>query len=163
MIHYETLDLTTIKMGIIAHGCNCQGKMGSGVAFALRQRFPIVYKAYRSYWEKNQKNKAGLLGFVLYVDTQEGVKAIGLELFVANIFTQLYYGRDGAKYANPEAIEQGLSTVASFARQRKLPIYMPKIGCNLGGLNWEEEVKPVVEKVAANFPDVEFFVCDYKG
>lgn len=163
MIHYENLDLTTVSAGIVAHGVNCQGKMGSGVALAIRQKWPSVYKAYRAYWEKNQRDKAGLLGFVLYVDTQEGIKAFGLELYVANIFTQLYYGRDGAKYANPEAIEQGLTTVAAFARQRKLLVYMPRIGCNLGGLDWETEVKPVAEKVAGLFPDIEFVVCDYKG
>lgn len=163
MIHYENLDLTTVKAGIIAHGVNCQGKMGSGVALALRNRFPGVYKAYRGFWEKNEKNRASLLGHVLFVDTLEGVKAIGLELIIDNIFTQLYYGHDGAKYANPEAIDQGLTTVVHLARQRGLPIYMPKIGCNLGGLDWETEVKPVVEKIAESYPDVEFFVCEYKG
>ena len=163
MIEYQTLDLTTVQAGIVVHGVNCQGKMGSGVALAIRNRWPGVYKAYRSEFEKRGKNNASLLGFVQFVNTGEGVKAFGLELYVANLFSQLYYGRDGAKYANPEAISQGLATVAEFARTRKLPVYMPKIGCNLGGLNWETEVKSVVESIANLYQDITFIICDYKG
>lgn len=33
--------------GILVHGCNCKGVMGSGVAAAIRNRWPDVYKAYR--------------------------------------------------------------------------------------------------------------------
>jgi O-acetyl-ADP-ribose deacetylase (regulator of RNase III) len=160
MITYDKLDLRTVTAGIVVHGVNCQGKMGSGVALAIRQKWPSVYKAYKTYWEKNQNNRAGMLGFVLYVDTGAGLNLTGLQLYIANIFTQLYYGNDGAKYANPEAIEQGLSTVASLANQRSLPIYMPKIGCGLGGLDWETEVRPIVEKISAAFPNVAIHVCE---
>jgi len=160
MLHYEKLNLTTVKAGIVVHGCNCQGKMGSGIALAIRNRWPNVYQAYREYWSKNQKNKAGLLGFVQFVDTLEGVKAFGLELYVANLFSQLYYGHDGSRYANPEAIAQGLITIIEFARARQLSVYMPRIGCNLGGLNWDVDVKPIVEKLTAVNPDIDIFVCD---
>lgn len=163
MIAYEDLDLTTVKAGIITHGVNCQGKMGSGIALAIRERWSVNYRAYRSYFEKNEKNKAGMLGFVLYVDTGEGIKALGLELIIANIFSQLYYGNDGAKYANPEAIRQGLNTVFSLAEQRGLTVFMPKIGCNLGGLNWETEVEPIVNNLAESFPTVAVVVSTFKG
>ena len=163
MISYVDLDLTTTTRGIVVHGVNCQGRMGTGIAKAIRNRWPSVYKAYMSFCEKHQRNKAGMLGFVLYVNTDEGLRLVGLEHYVANVFTQLYYGRDGAKYASPAAIEQGLSTVVSMAEMRGLPVYMPKIGCNLGGLDWETEVKPIVEKIGEEYPSVEIYVTDYKG
>lgn len=164
MIHYIRKDITTVEAGIVAHGCNCQGKMGAGVALAIRKRWPIAYKAYRSHWEKFQKQKETLLGFVVFVDTQEGIKAstigLGLELFIANIFTQIFYGRDGARYASPDAIKQGLRVTLEFAKSRRLPLYIPRIGCSLGGLTWETDVKPIVEELALVFPEVDINVCD---
>jgi len=41
-----------------------------------------------------------------------------------------------------------------------LPIYMPRIGCGLGGLDWDTEVGPIVEKINELYPRVEVFVCD---
>jgi hypothetical protein len=37
---------------------------------------------------------------------------------------------------------------------------MPKIGCGLGGLNWNKDVKPIVEDAATGFPTVNIFICD---
>jgi O-acetyl-ADP-ribose deacetylase (regulator of RNase III) len=31
----------------IAHGCNCQGSMGAGIAKAIRARYPAMYEEYR--------------------------------------------------------------------------------------------------------------------
>ena len=46
MINYLTKDITTVDRGIIAHGCNCQGVMGSGVARFLRDKYPQIFPEY---------------------------------------------------------------------------------------------------------------------
>ena len=50
-ILYKQGDLTQAEEYIIAHGCNAQGKMGSGVAKAIRREFPQAYSYYRSAYE----------------------------------------------------------------------------------------------------------------
>lgn len=134
-------DITTIKEGIIPHGVNCQGVMGSGVALAIRNKWPEVYKSYKSFGKGED-----LLGVshIIRIENSEN-------LFVTNCFTQVYYGSDGRKYASPEAIETALDGVFFFAKMYDLPIHSPQIGCGLGGLNWKSEVKPIYERLAKKY------------
>jgi O-acetyl-ADP-ribose deacetylase (regulator of RNase III) len=30
----------------LAHGCNCQGSMGAGIAVGFRERYPKMYEEY---------------------------------------------------------------------------------------------------------------------
>ena len=39
-------DITNSKANYICHQVNCQGAMNSGVAKAIREKWPRVYKAY---------------------------------------------------------------------------------------------------------------------
>jgi O-acetyl-ADP-ribose deacetylase (regulator of RNase III) len=82
------------------------------------------------------------------------------DLHVANCYTQVFYGYGGGKYADAKAIESCLRFVADYAHAyRDLPIFMPRIGCGLGGLKWSE-VQPGVERVAQEFPSIDIVVCD---
>ena len=140
---YLTQDLTKIEYGVIAHGCNAQGVMGAGVAKALRNKWPEVYTEYC---------KMGLeLGRVQYV-------CIDDLLFVANCITQEYYGNDNRVYASLKAIDSALSKVAKDAGEFDLPIFMPKIGCGLGGLAWSQ-VAEIVSKNEKIY-GAEFNICD---
>src|SRR5262245_30745605 len=35
------------KAQALAHGCNCQGSMGAGIAKGFRDRYPAMYEEYR--------------------------------------------------------------------------------------------------------------------
>ena len=127
-------DITTVvSPAVIAHGVNCQNAMGSGVAKALFLRWPDVKKEYHKF-EKQ------VLGQVQFVQVENN-------LYVANCFTQEFYGRDGKRYASPSAIAEALDKVCSFVKKSLfLPniVHIPKIGCNLGGLNFEADVEPTI-------------------
>ncbi len=137
-------DITTVEgPAIIAHGVNCQRVMGSGVARALYLKWPFVRSAYLA--KGSQK-----LGDVQYLPVGEGV-------IVANCFTQQYYGRIRAhRYASAIAVEQCLVDVA-----RMFPgiIHIPRIGCGLGGLNWERDVLPTLEGIEL-VSETEFIIHD---
>lgn len=150
MIHYKELDATSINTGIIAHGVNCQHRMASGIAKTIREKFPEAYNAYM----RNPKGP-NMLGtaHVICVDHNT-------DLHVANMYTQVFYGYGGGKYADAQAIEDSLRFVAGVARAYNLPIFMPRIGCGLGGLNWKKDVEPAVERVASEFPEIDIVVCD---
>lgn len=152
MINYIEKDVTTLTSGVIAHGVNCQGVMGSGVAKALRDKWPVIFETY-SLLPKG-KPMLGLANMVRVGDRDE--------LFVVNCFTQIFYGV-GGKFADPDAIETSLSQAFMWADFYHLPLYMPKIGAGLGGLDWKEEVEPIVEALDTLWSRVDTYVCVLPG
>ncbi len=156
MLTFLKQDLTTVERGVIAHGVNCQGVMGSGVALALRNKWPAVYTNYRTMVDASSDEKEKLLGTCSIVAVERTN-----HLYVANVFSQVNYGRQRYRYANPEAIRSGLNFVFSFATGIGLPVYMPKLGCGLGGLSWYSDVEPVVAELLDKHPNLEnVFLCE---
>ena len=150
MIQFIKHDLTKTKRGIIPQGVNCQRTMGSGLAKDLYTRWPKVRELY-------MKVEMARLGFVDWVPVNEFGKP---DIYVVNCWTQEYYGREkGKRYASPKAIRKCLIDVFSTAITMKLPIYMPRIGCGLGGLDWETDVRPIVDTLYSRH-NMEVYVCD---
>ncbi len=150
-------DITTATRGIIAHGVNCQGVMGSGVAGAIRRKWPTVFTEYKAYWD-TLASPIEALGMVQVVEVDE-------KLFVANCFSQLDFGNDGKRYASLAALTEALEGVFDYAHVYKLPIYLPKIGCGLGGLDWETEVEPLIMELHEDYShlpewECEVFICE---
>jgi O-acetyl-ADP-ribose deacetylase (regulator of RNase III) len=150
MITYLKQDITKLDMGIICHGVNCQHAMGSGVAGAIKKKWPIVYEHFMG-----QPRGVNMLGVVSMVPIYENDS-----LFIANCYTQNFYGYGGGKYANLDAIRRSMSQVLMSGDYYSLPVYMPKIGCGLGGLDWETEVEPVIISLNTFFDRVNLFVCE---
>jgi len=151
MIDYITKDLTTVTKGIVVHGCNCVGGFGSGVAGAIRKKWPHAYEAFRE--SGVGEDLLGGVNILLRIETDVPV--------IVNGYTQLTCGYDGKRYADPEAIQKVLEQTAEFAGGCSYTdIYMPQIGCGLGGLSWEDEVLPIVEKVSSDFPNLNIHICD---
>ena len=127
MIEYRKGNLLDVKSGIIIHGCNAQGVMGSGVALAIKQKYPIVYNDYRAEYEYRH-NKL-FLGTCIksWVDD---------ELMVINAITQQDYGRDGKRYVNYVAIVNVFSEAIVTASAYDYILNFPKIGAGLGGGDW---------------------------
>lgn len=157
MITYIKKDITTVEQGVVVHGCNCQGKMGSGVALAIRNKWPTVFDRYEELCKGYIHTRPLLLGTAHYVKVAEDV-------YVGNWFTQLYYGNDGKRYADPSAIKKCLFNSAGFLttqlHEKQRPLYMPRIGCKLGGLSWEDDVEPIVIEFDQQHRGLEIYVCD---
>ncbi len=162
MIQFIKHDVTKTTYGVVAHGCNCQGVMGSGVALAIRKRWPTVYERYQafvaSYRKDHHPDMSGLLGVQQIINVTEPMMPSN-SLFVANLFTQEYYGGDGKVYANLDAVVSGLDATLAFCKGANLPLYLPRIGCGLGGLNWDTQVGPALAELVDKY-EVEVFVCD---
>lgn len=127
-------DLLSVERGIIGHQVNCQGKMNSGVAKQIREKYPKVYEWYMDFFKEHtigEDIRKDLLGRV------NGVK-VGKSLFVANMFGQLNYGYDGKQYTDPEALFKCFKTVRGVSEEYGLPVYLPyMIGCYRGGADWK--------------------------
>ncbi len=155
---YINKDITTVQApALIAHGVNCSNAMGSGVALALYTKWPKVKSMYHFCYRGfvAHGDPEDLLGEVQFVEVEPG-------LVVANCFTQENYGRVfGKRYADPRAVKECLEDVARHAWDELAlgEVHMPRIGSDRGGLDWEDDVVPILEDIEARYK-VEFVVCD---
>lgn len=124
MIEHKKGDLLAVTEGVIIHGCNCKGVMGSGVAKAIRDKYPKAYDAY-----KNFQNERGLRLASVSIYTRGG-------LTIANLVTQENYGRDPkAQYVSYGAVHLGFEKLHKYFTL-DVPFHFPMIGTGLGNGNW---------------------------
>lgn len=133
---------------IVMHGCNMQGRMGSGFAKLVHEYVPYVYTQYHEALTPDNYEDMPKLGDIV-VAQSKGI------LFI-NALTQDNYGYDSKRYMNygalakacmetnkylknnPEILKQFTTSVGCY-------LYMPKIGCGLGGGDWNI-VKEILEQ-----------------
>lgn len=130
---------------IIVHGCNAQGKMGSGFAKEVRYRYKGAYEAYMS------TTKYMEVGQCTFYKHWTGV-------IIANAITQKFYGYDGKCYVDYPGTVTALKKAVDVAKQEKLPIHLPLIGCGLAGGD-EKIMMPLLHDV---FHDVDATLWLYK-
>ena len=151
MLTYKKGDLLEAEERYIAHGCNAQGVMGSGVAKALRDKWPEVFNQYRRLYEV-----AGLdLGFVQGVLVENNKT-------VLNAITQDRYGTD-RRHADYEAIAKCFGNINSLISGLEDPehrvVAIPMIGAGLAGGDWM-----VIEQIiVSETPDIDVVVYQLEG
>ncbi|MBY0282046.1 MAG: macro domain-containing protein [Alphaproteobacteria bacterium] len=127
-----------------AHGCNCAGAMGKGIALQFKEKFPKMYIEYKRLC------KEGLfsVGDVYTYNYDNGT--------VFNLGTQISWKTK----ADINAVESSLIKMLSYAHENNIfKIALPKIGAGLGGLNWDD-VKFVIDKITRDYPNVDLFVVE---
>ena len=139
MVNFCKGNLLDAPVDYICHQVNCQGRMGSGIAKQIKERWPVVYKQYISgfksiekesiNWEDELDVSEVLLGRLQQIkvnDTQT----------VINMFAQQYYGYDGKQYTSYDAFWTCLNGIR-YSVPKGSKIGFPwGIGCGLGGANW---------------------------
>jgi O-acetyl-ADP-ribose deacetylase (regulator of RNase III) len=130
MIYTKYGDVLNVDTGIIVHGCNCYGVMGSGIARSIKERFPTAYQVYREKFESS-----GLkLGEITYVEVSD-------RKWIVNANTQ--QGTGSGRQVSYDAIVSCFEKVFLLASLIKVDeltapnIIFPKIGAGLGGGDWE--------------------------
>jgi len=127
-----------------AHGCNCAGAMGKGIAVQFKSKFPEMYNQYK----KKCKEGDFALGDVFEYNYGSG--------FVFNLGTQISWKTS----ARIDAIENSLDKMLLFCSKNNVKkIALPKIGAGLGNLKWID-VKLVLERISEKYPDIELFVVE---
>jgi ribA/ribD-fused uncharacterized protein len=123
-----------------AHGCNCQGSMGAGVARTIRARYPAMYEEYRRRC-KAEPRQFNLGDCWLWKADDRP--------WIFNLGTQEGYWRARASY---EAIETALKEMRRQADGEGITsIAIPRIGVGHGGLSWKK-VRAIVESVFDDWP-----------
>ena len=142
---FDELDYRAVVIPV-----NCVGVMGAGFAFKSRQFWPQNFKIYR----KACAEKRIHLGKVFVVE-DVGIKirpnssyCLDNPRFFINFPTKFHW----KEKSNLSSIELGLLDMKeklSFLETGH--VAMPAIGCGLGGLDWNTQVKPLVEKTFEHF------------
>lgn len=131
---------------IICHQANCQGKMGSGVALEVKQRYPEVFESYY----KDYENGLLELGYVNFASTNNGQ-------IIASMCGQENYGYDGKKYTHYDELQKCMNTVREYAIENgyKTIAFPYLMSCHRGGGDWSI-VSKMIEDTFKDF-DVEIW------
>ena len=136
-IKYISGDLFVNRFGAqaFAHGCNCQGSMGPGIAKSFKERYPEMYGEYRRRCKANPR-QFNLGDSFLWREKDNP--------WVFNLGTQERYWRARASY---EAIEAALEKMKRQAYEEGIrTVAIPQIGTGYGGLSWKK-VRTIIEQV----------------
>lgn len=136
----------------IAHQVNCQGKMGSGVAFQVKNRFPHVFTEYVRIAKQEMLGKIQIVPVNdKYLGYNSGSLAVPYtEQFIVNLFAQDKYGYDNKIYTSLEALQECFETLKWILFEKNnnfgSTIAMPyKIGCVRGGADWNTVYQMIEE------------------
>ena len=148
-VSYHNGNILDSGADIICHQVNCQGKMNSGVAKAIREKWPEVYKRYRVMYE----NEVDLLGKIQPIYIAENNCA------VINMFAQYNYGYDGRRYTSYDAFWNCLQEIKKYLNPGATIAFPYNIGCVRGGANWNIIHAMIVEVLGKDY-EVELWRLD---
>lgn len=132
-------NLLTSNENVIIHQVNCQGVMGAGIAKQIKDKYPMVFSAYKKYCPNPQ-----LLGKIQYIRVND-------DRYIINLFGQNGFGRD-KRYTDYSALRTGIRKALDFAADRGYKsVGIPyMIGCGLAGANETTVAQIIFEEIKAN-------------
>lgn len=135
------------------------GKMNSGVAKAIREKWPVVFNEYIAKYNHNIKENQGkntLLGTIMIVNLVDyQPKAWPENPNVINMFAQFDYGYDGKRYTSYDAFDKCLQKIKSAVPKGSKIAFPYKIGCDRGGAEWTV-IYSLIMKALRDDYEVEF-------
>jgi O-acetyl-ADP-ribose deacetylase (regulator of RNase III) len=137
-VHYKFGNLLDAPVDYICHQVNCQGRMGSGIAKQIRERWPVVYD---SYIQVAHPVWLGCTQKVVINDKQT----------VINMFAQEHYGYDGKRYTSYDAFWSCLGEIKEQVPKGSKIGFPYKIGCGLGGANWQVIFQMIMEVLGEDY------------
>lgn len=156
-------DILESRADVIVHQVNCQGVMGAGLAKQIKEKYPVVFWAYKSLCDEDKKVRARtgifrsrLLGQI-QVCYKENYPIGRVEdpQAIVNLFAQDYYGR-GHRYTDYDALRLCLERVNQrFVGKTVAVPYM--MGCGLAGGDWGV-VSRIIEE---SLRDCDVVLCEF--
>ena len=129
-------------VNVIAHQCNCFNTMGSGIAPQIARRWPVVQDADDTTLP-GDKDKLGKFTHAWVGDS-----------VVFNHYGQFYYGRQRGGDTDYVSLALAMRRMCVWLDTHYVAdivkIGFPKIGCGLGGGDWEI-VSKMIEFVFAGY------------
>lgn len=156
-------DLLEADVDYICHQVNCQGKMGSGIAKSIKEKWPIVYEQYVAAYKQREVEINEMCSFEYSLDVSETLLGhlqqikVNDKQTVINMFAQQYYGYDGKRYTSYDAFWACLGGIRDSVPKGSKIGFPKGIGCGLGGANWQ-----VIETMIYEVLDNDYKVYIYE-
>src|SRR4051812_30824012 len=146
MITYVIGDLFQSPAKVLVNTVNLVGVMGKGIAKDFKTIFPEMFHEYMRLCEQ-KKLEIGKLHLWR-----------GSHKWVLNFPTKKHW-RNPSK---PEYLEAGLKSFANRYNEFSITsVGFPQLGCGNGELDWEKQVRPLMEKHLGALP-IEVFIHLYR-
>lgn len=131
-----------VTNGVIIQQVNAQGVMGSGIAKAIRDKWPVVWDHYTLFagppYTQPETGKQ-FLGHVL-------LSEVTPDLIVANVFGQQFFRRQGdtgaQRYTSYDALDRAFTELGRLLQGLPAQLHFPLIGSDRGGGHW-----PIVREI----------------
>ena len=137
MITYVVCDLFTSPAQTLVNTVNTVGVMGKGIAKDFKNIYPEMFVRYQELCEKGQFNIGQLWPYS------------ASNKLVLNFPTKKHW----RSASRPEYIEAGLHTfAANYHVYGVTSISFPLLGCGNGELDWESQVRPLMEQYLSKLP-----------
>ncbi len=157
MIAHIKKNLVEAPVHVIIHSAKCFNTFGSGVALAIKNKFP---EAYLTDLRSTKGDRAKLGSWTL-----AEIANPTMVHWVINLYGQYNYGRD-KRYTDYEALAKGLesiskSLVLNLKVDQKCPVigFPYKMGCGTGGGRWAI-VQAMIEEYFKDYPS-DVLICEY--
>jgi O-acetyl-ADP-ribose deacetylase (regulator of RNase III) len=146
MITYVIGDIFHSPAKVLVNTVNTKGVMGKGLAKDFKAIYPEMFRAYQRLCDAHKLDVGQLHLFRT------------ANKWILNFPTK----RDWKHPSKTEYIEAGLKTFANaYGRMNVTSIAFPQLGCGHGELDWEADVRPLMEKHLASIP-IQIFVHLYR-
>jgi O-acetyl-ADP-ribose deacetylase (regulator of RNase III) len=116
------------EVNIIGHCCNAQGKMNSGIAKSIRERYPAAYERYMVF------HKLGSLEVGNCIAANIGWPSD--QRYIFNLVGQEFYGYDGKRYLNYGAMGHALQYMSERVAEGEAIGFPYNMGCDRAGGDW---------------------------
>lgn len=131
MFEFKTGDIFTSQARMLVNPTNFEGPMGGGLARQFSIRFPGLEAAYIKGCQEG-KNQPGYISIAC---PENGPKIVN--------FPTMHLGQP----ARMEYIRQGLVDlrIPLLRLSETMRVAVPKLGCGIGGLDWQEVRKAILD------------------
>ena len=131
MITYLSGDLFLSPAKVLVNTVNTVGVMGKGIALRFKRIYPEMFEAYRNHCERGELQVGQLF---LYKTPNK---------WILNFPTKEHWRNPSRE----EYVEAGLRKLrARCADMGVTSIAFPELGCGNGGLDFETQVRPLMER-----------------
>lgn len=140
MINYVSGSVFNSTADAVIVPINLVGVAGAGLALAFKKARPYWYLSYKLWCDKDEE-----WCHMGQIHTFGG----GTSQWILGFPTKTHWKNK----SKVEYIEKGLKSLVSTLRILNIKsVAIPKIGCGHGGLDWETDVKPLIEKYLNDVP-----------
>ena len=160
MIYWKKGNLLESDCDYICQQVNCMGKMNSGIAKQIREKWPVVYQNYMEKYNILNGVSGALLGDIQIVGLWDDYNETKFHQSVINMYSQLNYGYDGRRYTSYDAFWNCVNLIKQSVPTDKKIGFPCNIGSGLGGANWNV-ILTMIDTVLADYT-VEIYVLEDK-